>query len=149
MRSLPSLRQNEFEFGILPLPKFDEIQDNYYSTGSHYNLAAYLMPITTSDVERSATLFEAMAGISAYTLTPAYYEVSLMGKYIRDDESAESITIILENRSYDVGIVFDFGNPISIFEGMSTSNVGDFSSRCAALEPSMKSSIDNFVKNLK
>jgi len=151
MRVLPDYRQDEIEFGILPLPKYTETQDRYYSFGSHSNLTAYLMPITTSDVDRSGTLIEAMAGISMYTLTPAYYETSLMGKYIRDDESAHSIDIILANRSYDLGVIFGFGNPtpVNIFQNMTKEKARDFASRCAAQEPSMIAAIEEFVESLE
>jgi len=151
MRVLPTLRDKDVDFGILPIPKYEEAQDRYYSFGSHTNVTAYLMPITTSDVDRSGTLIEAMAGMSLYTLTPAYYEISLMGKMIRDDESAESLEIILHNRSYDLGVIFSFGSPtaINLFTKMNEEKARDFASRCAAQEPSMVAAIEEFVESLK
>ena len=149
MRTLPVMRQSEVEFGILPLPKYTEDQDRYYSVSSNSNLTVYSIPVTASDPERTALILEAMAGISYYTLTPAYYEISLVGKYIRDDESQESIEIILENRSYDLAIIFNWGAPINIFRQMTTQQTRDFASRCAALETNMNAAIDKFVQTIE
>ena len=149
MRVLPVYRQSEVDFGILPLPKYNEQQDRYYSVSSNYNLTAYGIPVTASDPERTAFILEAMAGTSFYTLTPAYYEISLMGKYIRDDESAESIELILANRSYDLAIIYNWGNPTNLFRDMTNQGTRDFSSRCAALETNMNAAIDQFVKTIE
>ena len=39
------------------------------------------------DTARTGDILEAMAAFSAYTLTPAYYDKTLMGKSVRDAES--------------------------------------------------------------
>ena len=48
-------------------------------------------------------------------LTPAYYEINLRYKDLRDDESEEMLDIIFDNIVYDMGECFGFGKVSSIF----------------------------------
>jgi hypothetical protein len=48
-----------------------------------------------------------MAAYSVDTLTPAYYDITLISKGTRDEESRPMIELILANRIYDIGYVFD------------------------------------------
>ncbi len=148
MRTLPVMRQIETEFGILPIPKYEESQDRYYSIGSNSNLTAYSMPVTLSDPERTAEILEALAGVSYYTLTPAYYDITLEGKFLRDEESKESIDIILANRSYDLGIVYNWGSALTLFTDMSNTGDRDFASKCATIEPTIIAKIDEFIETI-
>ena len=67
------------------------------------------VPMTTSDPERTGIVLEAMAAESMYTVTPAYYDVALKGKYARDEESLDMLDIILESRCYDLGWFYAIG----------------------------------------
>jgi len=53
---------------------------------------------------------EAMAAKSMYTLTPAYYDVAITRKYMRDEESIEMLDIILQDRRYDLGYIYNWGS---------------------------------------
>lgn len=149
MRVLPVYRQSDINFGILPIPKFDEIQENHYTSFSTYNLTAYSVPITTSDPERTGILLEATAALSKYTLTPAYYEISLKGKALRDNESETMIDIILENRLYDIGVVFNWGGLLGIFTAMTTGGTNDFASRYSSLESKAEADMQKFIDSLE
>ncbi len=149
MRVLPVYRQYDVDFGILPIPKYNEQQDDYYSTFSAYNLTAYSLPMTSADAERSANILEIMAGISYYTLTPAYYDISLTGKYLRDDESTTSMEIILSKRSYDLGVVYNWGGATGLFQDMNKANSRDFASRYAKFESAALAAMNQFLDTLK
>jgi len=146
MKRLRTSRRHDGEFGVLPLPKYTEEQDRYYSVSSFSNMTAYSVPVTTSDIERTATTLEVMAGLSYYTLSPAYYDISLTSKYLRDEESSASIDIILANRSYDLGIIFNWGNSLTMI--MSLGKNANFASRCASIEPTINKEIEKFVNRI-
>ena len=40
---------------------------------------------------------------------PAYYDVALTGKHIRDEDSAEMLDIILDGRVFDLGYIYNVG----------------------------------------
>ena len=44
------------------------------------------------------SVLQALAVLSAYYITPAYYEITITGKGLRDEESAEMLDIILRHR---------------------------------------------------
>ena len=94
------LRNMEDEFGILPMPKFDESQLNYIA---HVNGAAgfVVIPSNAENIERTGMLVEALA-VSAYEMiTPSLYEVIVKTKNVTDVESAEMVDMIIRNRVFD------------------------------------------------
>jgi hypothetical protein len=54
-------------------------------------------------------ILEAMSAHSYYDLQNEYVEVSLKTRYARDDESEAMLDIILNNRVFDPGVIFNFG----------------------------------------
>ena len=110
MRVVEKYRGMEAEFGILPIPKFDENQENYRSVVNPYTGVLLGVPKSADNLERVSIILEALSAESRYTLQPAYYNVVLQRKYVRDDESSEMLDIIFNTRVYDIGSVYSFGN---------------------------------------
>ena len=110
MRVVEKFRGMEAEFGIIPLPKFDDNQSNYRSVVNPYTGVLLGVPKTAGDLERTSVILEAIAAESRYTLQPAYYDVVLTRKFARDAESEEMLDIIFSSRVYDIGAVYAFGN---------------------------------------
>ena len=102
-------RDMKTDFGILPLPKLDEEQDRYYSTIGSWHSVFLCAPSVQENAERTGAILEALAYESYKTVTPAYYEKTLVGKYIRDDESREMVDIILSSHVYDLGWFYQIG----------------------------------------
>jgi hypothetical protein len=110
---IQSMRGAEVNIGIIPSPKYDESQENYihYLDGWCENM--YSIPVTAVDIDEIGFLLEAMAAKSVDTLTPAFYDVCLNGKYVRDEESSAMLDIIfgsyiMENaESYGWGSLFN------------------------------------------
>ncbi|MCL2518018.1 MAG: hypothetical protein FWF15_05590 [Oscillospiraceae bacterium] len=148
MRVHPVNRQYDINYGILPLPKYDEAQDQYYTTFSAYNLTAYSVPITATNMERTGILLEAMAAVSYYTLTPAYYEISLKGKMLRDNESGPMMDMILANRAYDMGLIFNWGGTLTMFTDITNASGFDFTSKYNALEERAKTEMAKFIEEI-
>ncbi|MHC1695868.1 MAG: hypothetical protein AB9835_11510 [Eubacteriales bacterium] len=118
MALVPQFRNMEQDFGLLPTPKLDEKQDKYYTTMSIWNNGAIYVPVTNSNLERTGIIIEALSAESMYTLTPAYYDISLKTKFARDDESAEMLDIIFQNRIIDIGATYNLGKLFDvIFNG--------------------------------
>ncbi|MCL2813351.1 MAG: hypothetical protein FWD23_01995 [Oscillospiraceae bacterium] len=103
-----NLRHMETDFGILPTPKYNEEQKNYY-THIASNGTALTMPNIIPDEERTGNIIEALGYYGQKYLTPAFNEVALVSKYSRDDESAEMLDIIWNSVRYDFGYLFNIG----------------------------------------
>ena len=102
-------RDMKTDFGILPLPKLDEQQERYYATIGSWHSVFLCAPAIQEDAERTGIILEALAAESYNTVTPAYYEKTLVGKYIRDEESEEMIDLILSSHVYDLGWFYQVG----------------------------------------
>ncbi len=91
----PALRDMENDFGILPFPKWDEAQTNYYTTVRGDN---YLMGIPVSvpkeDYEFAGLTAELIAYYGYKLVHPATYETTLKAKLTRDEDSIEMLDIL-------------------------------------------------------
>lgn len=105
-------RENDREFGILPMPKYDEAQDRYYTYVAE-NSDLMVVSKGLEDVARTGEILEVLAAKGREMILPEYYDVSLKSKGARDEESAASLDIIFTNRMYDLGVVFGWGGVVS------------------------------------
>jgi hypothetical protein len=65
-----------------------------------------------------------------YTVTPAYYDITLEGKQLRDDESAEMLDIILGSRVFDLGQFYQVGTLNEQIMNLFRNNKKEFVSMC-------------------
>lgn len=103
------LRSSDADFGILPLPKYDEEQENYISSPHAFGHTMLTVPVTTANAEETGFILEAFCAKSAELVTPAFYDITLKGKLVRDDESIEMLDMIFNNKLYDIGLFFMWG----------------------------------------
>ena len=107
-----SFRDMEDDFGILPLPLYDENQDRYYNSAASWSVSLYSIPMNSYGEDgfaRAGWITEALAYESLYSLTPAYYEQTLQNKVSRDENSARMLDLIFATRTYDFGWYFEIG----------------------------------------
>ena len=95
-------RSYETDFGILPNPKYDEKQKEYRTVSDQWGLVCCI-PSTTTNFKRTGDIVEVMACLSHQLVRSAYYDKTLIGKGIRDDESEEMLDIIYKGILYDSG----------------------------------------------
>ena len=148
MNRVTLLREMECNFGILPNPKHDESQKEYYNAVHAWCTTAISIPIT-SDLERTGMILEALTAESYYTLRPAYYDISLKSKLMRDDESGEMLDLIFNNRCYDLGHVYNWGGIFDMFgtitQQKSTNFVSAYEKLLPRVETAMQKTIDEII----
>ena len=101
------MRDSKFDFAIIPMPKYDESQEEYMTPILQYVHTMYVTVANQKTDVIGATL-ENMAAEYYKTLRPAYYEAVLENKRVRDDESIEMLEIIFKNRELNPAVVFDW-----------------------------------------
>ena len=111
-----SIRGMEQQFGVVPMPKFDEVQTEY-RTLLHDQFTVFSI-LTTVEKEEGrldevGAVLEAMSSESYKTVRPAYYETTLRTKIAQDPQSAEMFDIIVDNIYMDAGILFTI--PLNTF----------------------------------
>jgi len=110
MELVVRLRAMEIDFGVVPFPKLDTTQQNYFSTVGSWHSGFICVPLGQEDSARTGAILEALAAESMYTLLPAYYDIALKGKYVRDEESEEMLDLIFSSKVFDLGWIYQIGN---------------------------------------
>ncbi len=98
--SMVGYRDYEIDFGILPMPKYDEAQESYQCL---VWTKLCCVPTTVQRPELVGACLEQFAYESADVQT-AYNEVLIRGKSTRDVESLEMLDIIYDSQVGDIGL---------------------------------------------
>ena len=98
-------RSMETDFGIVPYPKWDELQGGYY-TQSQGGYSAAVIPIDVKNPEMSGAVLDVISALSYDFVTPAYYEKALKSKFARDEESGDMLDIIREGVKINLGFYY-------------------------------------------
>ena len=109
LHAVATMRDMNSDFGIMPMPKYDEAQAGYHHCVNPDVAATYVIPKDNLDYEKTGYIMDALGAESKNELTPAYYDISLRGKVnlkgkvSRDEESTQSLDIIISSIKYDIG----------------------------------------------
>ena len=147
-----TMRTNyEINFGIIPMPKYNSEQENYYqySTGRNTTVICFPHTATGDLLEMSTFLVEAMAVESVNTVKPAYYDVCLKGRYADDAESVYMLDIVTTSVATDFAEIFAWGGFHSTVQGAITSGspiASILKKNSVAAEKLMKKAIEDFQK---
>jgi hypothetical protein len=76
-----------FEFGVLPLPMYNDEQDTYYCYGSGGPL---IVPGNITDEDFVGATLELFAALSAKEFKPAFYDFYMEQGVLRDDYSRDN-----------------------------------------------------------
>jgi len=144
-----TLRSMEANFGILPLPKYDETQSQYYNTMQYNNATVICVPVTAANQERTGAVLEAWAAESVDTVTRAYYDITLKSKHARDDESSEMLDLIFSTRFIDQGMFFNWAGIQGFFSDFSVKKKMEFASAYEKAEPKWITAIEKTVKAIE
>jgi len=109
MVNIVPLRSMPTDFGVLPIPKKDKVQNYYSCDVNSWTGLGITVPTTVVDMDSTGIFLEAYAAESYKRVKPAYYDVLLSGKIARDEESLEMLDIIFGNRTYDIGAIGTYG----------------------------------------
>ena len=91
--TVEGMRDMKDDFGILPMPKYDEAQENYRSQIAT-STSAFYIPVSVRDKELVGKVVETLSYYSHIDVVGKYYEVALKDKYTRDDNVRETLDII-------------------------------------------------------
>ncbi len=129
--SLKKFRDSDVDFGVLPLPKYDEAQDEYYTYIT--SLAALCGIPVTADSERTGVILENLAAESYGELRETYIDITLHSKYVRDEESVEMLEMILDNGRFSLTDILSVSDPVDVISANLNARRSDLSSKYAAI----------------
>lgn len=103
-----SMRNMKENYGILPLPMYEEEQGQYFAPVSNYHDSMFAVINTNvNNRETIGAALELMGYYSYYHIYRDFFEVLIQNRGTRDAESKEMLGIVFENRAYDMGLMFD------------------------------------------
>ncbi len=100
-----NIRDIDTAFGILPFPKLDEEQEEYYSL-DWSGLMCVPASVSDSSYEMVGDTIELLSYYSAEEVVPAYIENTLGMKFARDDNWQEMLEIIFDSILFDPSISY-------------------------------------------
>ncbi len=138
-----------FDFGIIPYPKYDEAQENYYtmSDGAHGTMT---VPVTISNPEYTSIILEAMNAETYKQVVPAYYDTSLKVKFSRDDESGQILDLLMAGRVFDFGYVYNISGISFTIQDLVANNNNNsesaYASKVKSAEKAAQKIIDAYLE---
>ena len=144
-----ALRATDVNFGIMPYPKYDINQEDYYPYTMGINIPWIVVPTTNLDIENTAIFMEAFAYEGYNSVVPAFYDIILMGKLARDDESADMLKYLYGNIRYDTGNLFNFGEFTNALFGMANTSDTNIVSFLEKNLPVLQSGIDKILEQIE
>ncbi len=100
------LRAMEDNYSVLPVPKYDEAQEDYFARGYGANYS--MVFVTCLDPSFAGAVLESLSCEAWNMILPAYIQDTLQGKYTRDAESEEMVSLLLGARDYSIAETFVF-----------------------------------------
>lgn len=138
-------RDDPFSYGVVPSPKYDKDQKDYISPVV-YNSACMAVPTGTRLMDDVGVILENMAATSHQKVKPAYYEVTLCYKYVRDPEAIEMLNIVYANGRLEPVYVYDFGSLRTTVQNVFKSGSTDISNQISKMGKIIKADIKQTLK---
>lgn len=146
------IREMESDYALLPLPKWDENQQNYY-TFVHDQYSIGGIPVSVMDPAMVSAVMEAMAAESYRYVTPAYYDLVLNGKYIRDPDTAEMLEIAMAGINIDFGWIHTYSlsscSQYLLRDILYNTKSANFASAYASREKVYKKTMEKLIEKIE
>ena len=144
-------RTMDTDFGVLPVPKYDKAQE-FYRTWTHESGSSLSITSAVKDnmAETVGDILEAYAILSYQKVKPAYYDITLASKTVRDPQDPVMLDIIFQNRIYDMAFYYynTFGNYYDLFKTAVNENKESFSSSYTSVSKSFDRNLKKFLRSL-
>lgn len=149
MSTFATFRDMETDFGIIPLPKYDENQKDYYSSFSPYASRFAGFPLQNADKEFMGTVFELLSRYGTDTVKNAFYDVLLSGKVARDQTSTDMLDIIFDNMVHDIGATFNWGNCWFTYQQYIAARMESWASTWQSIEKAANKALNDTLDQIR
>ncbi|MBR6777678.1 MAG: hypothetical protein IKM27_08025 [Clostridia bacterium] len=149
--NLPLLRDMENDFGVLPTPKYDKEQEEYFSRIGGWSCDTICIPsfVEGEDLEVAGYVLDALGAASRANLNYVYYEQTLQYQISRDDESMRMLDIIFESRIPDMCEIYRWGTMYDTVIGMYKAGKDTFVSAYEKAEPGTIEEMEQTIEIFK
>ena len=145
IKMLTDLRSAFVDLGIIPYPKLDEAHPGAAYGARITGAMPIVVPVTNPDPERISVILEAFSCGSKNYVIPAYYDIVLKNKAIRDVDSEEMLDMMYNNRYIDLGDTLYMQAVRDQYTALYTANKNTFVSTTEKIADSVQKQIDKSV----
>lgn len=117
--SIAHVKDADFDFIVLPMPKYDKAQTNYYSVTDAWN-TMYGIPQKVENSDMSSAVLEALASYAHRALMPVVFEQCFTTQFVADPEDSAMVQMIYDCLVYDPAHLYNeaFGTMASSWENV-------------------------------
>lgn len=149
--------------GVLPPPKYDEAQDNYYCGINVYQSDVLAIPVCVVDQDQLEATAYAMELLGYYSMkesqfgedsvTAAFYDTSMKLQSVVDDNDSKMLDLITSSRIYDLGGAFDWNGKMiglyssNLYAGANTL-ASSWESNLSGVQIAMQQTIEAFENSI-
>lgn len=140
-------RDMEDSYYIIPMPKFDEAQEQYRAFIFN-NLTLLSVPVTNQNTDATYATMEALSSESYFNVTPVFFEDCMQNKYARSETTAQMLEIIRESCYIDYEYIYGglFNKPVFIFRDLVGAKSSDSASWIASKTKPIQKSIERAME---
>lgn len=147
--NIENVKDRAFDFIVLPMPKYDKAQTNYYSVTDAWN-TLYGVPNKVANADMSSAVLEALASQAHRALMPVVFEECFSTKFVADPEDSAMVQMIYDCLVYDPAQLYNeaFGtlaaswenvkDPTSSWSGVLEAHKSSWVAKVAALNDNLK-----------
>ncbi len=149
-----NIRTSEFDYGIIPLPKYSEEDQEQYVNFVYSGAASCGIPVLSEDVQRTCTILEYLSAYSYKLVKNEYYDVVVQTRTVRDNDSIEMLDIIfghdeLGTTKFEIDLVYGIGIADCIRLNLSDANNEVKSQLDGIKRTTVKNNIDKTIEAYK
>lgn len=157
-QSITSILNNETDdkvtYGVLPIPKYNDLQDKYYNGINVFQSTVMGVPIT-NDENYDATIYlmEALGfyskNISGTSVSKAYYDTTLKLQASDSSKDEDMLDIIFDNRLYDIGSIYNWGGLTDTYSAVMRSGANTLTSTFDSKKDGVQTKMDETIEKYK
>jgi hypothetical protein len=152
---------NKVNPGIVPPPKYEEVQEGYHCGINVYQSDVLAIPV--SNVENLEATVYALELLGYYSMPESqmgedsvvysFYEDTLKYQSIADDNDARMLDLISNSRIYDIGGAFNWGGNLigiysfNLYRGSNTL-VSTWESELAAVQAELEATLEAYANSI-
>ncbi len=142
------LRDMKDDYGIIPVPKYDENQKEYITVGNPYVPAYIGIPMNNERGSMNGVILNTMGYISRRDVQPLISDVMLKGKAARDEASHKMLDMIYSDMYLDLNCSYNFGGSFILLRDITMGKKENFTSQWQKLEKKATNDLDKLYEQI-
>lgn len=145
--TLRDQRESAHEYGIVPHPKYDESQTEYYSPVNP-DAMTLIVPYGDTNREMTGVVLENLCAYSHYNVMPTFVETTLHYKYAQDEQSIKVLNTVLASNMFDIAFSYNWGDIAGTLDGLAKTGKSNVTTTLTSMSGAIGKMIDKTVQAL-